>query len=267
VRCGCGRGVGLVDPGAGAGAGAGIVTVTVVDTGVCGCGARSVSRVSTLWAAAIVVNSFRTAVKLAPALLATAQDATLLLKLVDVDRGKGGGAVVLSRVVVDFVDGHGGVDDLGLDDLLLDDRLDGLVNVVVHVLALDDRSTALGVLGLVDDALVPQLRLLGLESALGLLMVTVVELAVDNAANVVLVLLGENLAVMDGLDLAVVVVLVNLLVDGGGDLLVSSGLNRLVLDCRSDLLVDSGVVMAGLGHEVLDCLLGLVHFDVLIRLW
>jgi hypothetical protein len=130
------------------------------------------------------------------------------------------------------------------------------------MLTLNDGSTALGVLGLVDGALVPQLGLLGLESTLGLLMVAVVELAVDDAADVVLVLLGQDLAVMDGLDLTVVVVLVHLLVDGGGDLLVLMGLNCLVLDCRSDLLVDSGIVMAGLGHEVLNCLLGLVHFDV-----
>lgn len=137
-------------------------------------------------------------------------------------------------------------------------------NVLVHMLALNDGRTALGVLGLVDDALVPQLRLLGLESALGFSVVAVVELAVNDTADVVLVLLGKDLAVVDGLDLTVVVVLVDLLVDGGGDLLMPGRLDGLVLHCRSDLLVDGGVVVAGLAHEVLDCLLGLIHFDVVL---
>lgn len=137
-------------------------------------------------------------------------------------------------------------------------------NVLVHMLALNDGSTALRVLGIVDDALVPQLRLLGLESALGLSVVAVVELAVDDTADIVLVLLREDLAVVDGLDLTVVVVLVDLLVNGGGDLLMPGGLDGLVLDCGSDLLVDGGVMVASLAHEVLDCLLGLIHFDVVL---
>lgn len=37
--------------------------------------------------------------------------------------------MVLRFIVVDFVDGDGSVDDGGLDRLLLDNGLDGLVNV------------------------------------------------------------------------------------------------------------------------------------------
>lgn len=135
-------------------------------------------------------------------------------------------------------------------------------NLLVNMLALDDGSTALGVLGLVDDTLVPELGLLSLQSPLSLLVVAVVELAVYYAANVVLMLLGEDLTVIDRLHLLVVVVLVHLLVHSGSDLLVSRGLNRLMLHCGSNLFVDSGVVVAGLGHEVLDCLLGLIHCDM-----
>jgi hypothetical protein len=43
--------------------------------------------------------------------------------------------MVLGLVLVDFVDGNGGVDDGWLNCLLLDDGLDVLVNVVVYVFA------------------------------------------------------------------------------------------------------------------------------------
>jgi len=212
--------------------------------------------------AAVVVDALGTAVEVAGALVVATEDTALLLELVDAHWGKGGSAVDLGGVVVDLVDGDGGVHDLGLDDLLLDDGLDGLVDVVVDMLALDNWSAGLGALSLLHDTLVPELGLLGLQGTLDLVVVAVVELAVDDAADVVLVLLGEDLAVLDGLDLAVVVVLVDLLIDGGDDLLMLLGLDSLVRDRGSDLLVNSGVVVAGLGHEVLDCLLGLIHCDV-----
>lgn len=148
--------------------------------------------------------------------------------------------------------------------------LDALVQYsLVNMLALHGRSTALGLPGVLDDTLVSQLGPLGLQSPLGLLLVAVVELAVHYAANVVPVLLGEDLAVLDRLNLAVVVVLVHLLVDGGVDLLVPGRLDGLVLHCRSNLLVDSGVMVAGLGHKVLNCLLGRVHYGVVgcLELW
>ncbi len=50
-------------------------------------------------------------------LLTTGQNTTLLLEVCHADGRQSRGAVVLGRVVVDFVDGHGGVDDGGLDDL------------------------------------------------------------------------------------------------------------------------------------------------------
>lgn len=38
--------------------------------------------------------------------------------------------MVLGSVVVNLVDWHGGVGDVWLDDLLVNDRLDGLVDVL-----------------------------------------------------------------------------------------------------------------------------------------
>jgi len=246
-----GRGAGLVQAGT-----AGVVAVTKTLT------VRGVSGVSSRRALTVLVDALRAAVELAGAFAVAFQDTALLLELVDADGREVGGAMVLGRVVVDFVHGDGGVDDFGLDHFLLNDGLDSLMDVVVNMLALDDGSAALGVLGLMDNTLIAELSLLGLKSPLSLLMVAVVELAVHYAANVVLVLLRKDLTVMDWLHLAVVVVLVHFLVHGGGDLLVPGGLDSLVLHCRSNLLVDSGVVMARFGHEVLDCLLSLVHFDV-----
>ena len=51
------------------------------------------------------------------ALLAADEGAALCLKLCHGHCGKGRGSVVLSGVVVDLVDGHGGVGDVRLDGL------------------------------------------------------------------------------------------------------------------------------------------------------
>jgi len=82
-----------------------------------------------------VSNGARLASEGIGALLTTCERASLLLELGHGDSGKRGGGVVLGFVVVDFMDGDGGVDDGGLDGLLLDDWLDVLVYVVVDVFA------------------------------------------------------------------------------------------------------------------------------------
>lgn len=182
-------------------------------------------------------------------LLAAGQDTTLLLKVGHGDGGKSRGSVVLGGVVVNLVNGDGGVDNVRLDGLLVDNGLDGLVDVVVNVLTADGGCNRLRVHGLDLGALVSKLGSLGSETLLDLGIVAVLERAVLDGGKVVVVLLGENLAVLDGLDGSVVVVLVNLLVDGGLDLLVLLELMALVGDSRGDLLVDGGVVVAGAGPE------------------
>jgi len=198
------------------------------------------------------------------ALLTASEDTTLPLELLKGNSGEGRGGVVLGSVVVDLVDGDGGVDDVRLNGLLVHNGLDGLVDVVVDVLASDDGGDGLGVTLGTLDALITELGSLGLEALGDLTVVAVLKLAVLDSSDVVVVLLGENLTVLDGLDRGVVMVLVNLLVNGGGDVLVTLPVDGLVGDCRGDLLVDSSVVVTRLGHEVLDCVLGGIHFDLCV---
>ena len=178
------------------------------------------------------------------ALLAAGQDTTLLLKVGHGDGGKSRGSVVLGGVVVNLVDGNGGVDNVRLDSLLVDDGLDGLVDVVVDVLTANGGCNRLRVHSLELGTLVSKLGSLSSETLLNLGVVAVLERAVLDGGKVVVVLLRENLTVLDGLDGGVVVVLVNLLVDGGLDLLVLLELMALVGDSRGNLLVDGGVVVA-----------------------
>jgi len=181
------------------------------------------------------------------ALLASAQDTALLLKVGHADSGKGRCGVVLGCVVVNLVDGDSGVDNVLLDGLLLNNGLDGLVDVVVDVLASKGRSDGVGVASGTLDALISELSGLGLQAVSNLAVVAVLELAVLNGTKVVVVLLREDLAVLDRLDGGVVVVLVNLLVDGGGDLLVLGRSDGLVENSGCNALVDGGVVVTSLG--------------------
>lgn len=190
-----------------------------------------------------------------------AEDTTLLLEFVDADGRQLGSAVVLSTEMVRLMNRDGGVDDLGLDSLLVDDRLDGLMDVVVDVLTRHCRCGSLGVRGIGDDALVLELGSLLCYSPLRLVMVAVVKLAALDGGNIVLVLLGKNFPVLNGLYGMVVVILVNLLLDSGVDFFVLRGLHSLVHDGRLHLFVNSGVVVTGLVQKPADCFLSLVHCD------
>ena len=172
--------------------------------------------------------------------------------------------MVGSLVVVNLVDGNSGVDNVGLNGLLLDDRLDGLVDVVVDVLTANGSSGALAVCSGVYATLILEASLLVDEVPLGGVVVTVVELAVLDGTELSSVLLGKDLAVLDGLDCAVVVVLVNLLINSGLDLLVNVRLDNLVLNSGSNSFVDSGVMVSRLGHEVGDSCLSLIHCESVV---
>jgi len=170
--------------------------------------------------------------------------------------------MVLSGVVVDLVDWYGGVDNGSLDGFTLDHRLDGLVDVVVDVLAGNDGVHGVRVGGVTNKALV--LELLGLtgKTGLNLLGVAMVDVAVLYSDQVVGVRLRKDLAVGDGLHGSVVVVLVNLLVDDSGDVFVLSAVHSLVQDGRSNTLMNSGVMVSGLGHKLLDGDVGFGSHDV-----
>lgn len=136
---------------------------------------------------------------------------------------------------------------LWIEHTPLDNGLDGLVNVMVDVLASNHRCDSVCVNSFGDDTLILELSSLAGEAGLDLSSVSVLESAVLNSDEVVGVLLGKDLTVGDGLYGGVVVVLVNLLVDGGSDLLVLSRSDGLVENSGCDALVDSGVVVTSLG--------------------
>jgi len=167
--------------------------------------------------------------------------------------------VVLGLIVVDFMDWDGGVDDGRLDGLLLDDWLDGLVDVVVNVLARQGWCSGRSVLSLSDLFGALELSSLSLESLSHVLIVAVVDLAVLSANQVVRVLLRKNLTVLDGLDGGVVVILVNLAVDDLLGFLVLGAGDVLILNSWVHCLVDSGFVLSILGEEVGHCGLSFIH--------
>jgi hypothetical protein len=98
--------------------------------------------------------------------------------------------VVLGFILVDFVDGDGGVHDGWLDGLLLHDGLDGLVDVVVDVLASDGGSGRCGVLGLANSSSVLELGLLGSKTLLDGVIISVLDVAVLDTGHSVRVLFG-----------------------------------------------------------------------------
>lgn len=70
--------------------------------------------------------------KLVVALLTTTENTTLGLELIHGHGGQSGCLVVSGSVVMNLVDGNSGVDNIGLDRLLLDDWLNGLVDVLLR---------------------------------------------------------------------------------------------------------------------------------------
>jgi hypothetical protein len=211
--------------------------------------------------AAVTVKALGTAVEVVTALLATAQSATLSLELVNADGRESGGAVVLGSLVVNLVDGHGGVHNLGLDHLLVENGLNLLVDVVVNMLALNTSSLDLSHLGLGNVALITELATLSLETLAGVVVVAVVEFPGLGTGNAVLVLLGKDLLVEDGLDSAVEVVLVHLLVDNGLLLLNTLGLDGLLGHSRANVLMDGGVMLASHALNVVNSLSCLLHCE------
>lgn len=137
-----------------------------------------------------------------------------------------------------LVNGDGSVDNLGLNGLLVDDWLDGLVNVVVNTFTSNGGLNLLSMLGLVGGRRVLELSSLALESQFDLLRLVVLDVTVLDLLHGVVVLLGQNLAVLDGLDGGVVMVLVSLLVDGSEDFLMSDWLDMFVDDGSVGTLVD-----------------------------
>jgi len=195
------------------------------------------------------------------ALLAAAQNATLLLEVAHGHWRERRCSVVLGGVMVNLVDRDGGVNNRWCDGFLLHNGLNSLVDVVVDMLALDSGVHRLGLPCGTLHTLVFELSGLLLQAGSDITLVTMLELAVLNGTQVVTVLFWKNLAILHWLDRVVVVILVNFFVDSGSNILVPCLVDSLVCDSRSNLLVDSGVMMSGLGHKVANGCLGFIHFD------
>jgi hypothetical protein len=144
----------------------------------------------------------------------------------------------------DFVDGLDLVGELGDDDLLLNDGLDGLVEVVVDG---GGWCSGLSRLGLVSLLVVSALEGSLVSSDLGLdllALLVLVDSALFRCLDLSVLLYGLDITVLQRLDGGVVVVLVDLAVD---DLLFSGlmlVLDVLVLDGRGDCLINGGVLLA-----------------------
>lgn len=169
--------------------------------------------------------------------------------------------MVGSLVVVNLMDRYRGMNNVGLDSLLMDDRLDSLMDVVMLVLATNGRCDAAASGCWCDNTLVLKLRLFGLQIPLCGIVVTVVEFAVLYTTQLRSVLFWEDFAVMNWLDCSMIVILVNFPVDGSVDLLMLVRLHSLLLNTGCYCLVDGSIVMTGTANEITDCCLRLVHCD------
>jgi len=197
------------------------------------------------------------------ALLASSERTSLVSELVHADRWESGGRVVLSLILVNFVNWDGSVDDGWLDGLLLDDWLDGLVDVVVNVLTSNSSTLGSGVLSFSYSAGVLELSLLSGETLLDVGIISVLNVAVLDGSEFVGVLFWENLTIVDRLDRSVVMILMHLTIHSGCCVLVVGLGYVLVLDGWVDGLMDSGVMLSILGEEIADSCLGTFHCDLL----
>jgi hypothetical protein len=136
---------------------------------------------------------------------------------------------VLGLILMNFVNRNSSVNNRWLDGLLLHNRLDVLVDVVVDMLSCYCGGGRCGVLRLVDCTGVFELGLFGGEAFLDVRVVAVLDVAVLYTSHLMSVLFWEDLTVLDGLGSGVMVVLMDFSIDSCCGLLVSSGSYSLIL--------------------------------------
>lgn len=134
------------------------------------------------------------------ALLTSSEGASLGSELAHADSGESSGSVVLSLVLMNLVDWDGGVDNGWLDSLLLDDWLNGLMDVVVNMLTSNGGAFGCSMLGLSDSSGVLELGLFSSETFLNLIVISVLNVAVLNSSELMSVLLWKDFAILDRLD-------------------------------------------------------------------
>ena len=193
------------------------------------------------------------------ALLTAHQGSASFLEIVHADSGKRGCGVVLGRVVVHFMDGHSGVDHVGFDGLLVDHRLDGLVDVMVLVLARHSSSLASRTLAFDVVCLIHELGSLVGKTAIHVLLIVMLKGPVLDRHRLMMMLLGQGLGVIHRLHRGVVVVLVDLLVNDRHNVLVLGTRHLLLCHSRGDLFVNSSFMVARAGHELFDRVFSGLH--------
>ena len=124
------------------------------------------------------------------------------------------------------------------------DRLNVLMDVVMHMLSANGWSVYPRLLGTSNSALVLELRLVSRKTVFGLLMIAMLVFTVLLLGEVVRMLFGQDLPVVHRLHRGMVVVLVNFLVYGALVFLPVGGVDCLVGHIRSNTLVDGRIVMA-----------------------
>lgn len=123
------------------------------------------------------------------------------------------------------------------------------MNMVVHVLASNDRCNGVGLLGTCFSAGVLELHTLLFQTSRDGILVTVLDLALLNGGHAVGVFFRENFAILDWLDRSVVMILVHLAINGSLSLLMTLLDHLLLHNSGSNLLVDCGVMMTSLVPE------------------
>jgi len=94
------------------------------------CHSQGLSHVSNDQCASTILLTLWYTLKFIVTLLATSQRTSLGLEFAHSHGGKGSSSVVSGGVVVNLVDWNCGVHDVGLDDLLLNNWLNGLVDML-----------------------------------------------------------------------------------------------------------------------------------------
>ena len=144
--------------------------------------------------------------------------------------------MVLSLVLVDFMDRVSGVHNGRLNSLLLDHGLDVLVYVVMDMLSCYCWSGGRGVLSFADCAGVLELCFLGGQTFIDVVIVSMLDVSVLHIMYLVAVLFWKNFTMLDGLDGGVMMVLMDFTIYGGGGILMLSTGDTLVLNSGVDSL-------------------------------
>ena len=176
-------------------------------------------------------------------LFATGQASTLFLEVGHADGWESRSSVMLGFIVVSLVDWDSGVNYGWLNSLLLNNRLDRLVDMVVDVLPSDDRSSRVAFMCCSLGPCVLELSSFLFDTCLDLGRITMVMFTVLNGNHVVRMLLGQNLTVLDRLDGCVIVILMNFTVNGRGGFLMTVFGDVFIHDSGSNFLVDGGVMV------------------------